>query len=81
MGEDVYAVDADDLAALVDDLARGHAALTELAADLARRIAGLHDCWAGTAADAHATAQARAGTLNTILAAAATNLQMWEQVR
>ena len=58
MVEDVFAVDADELSALVDDLARGHAALTDLAADLERRLADLDHTWAGASADAHATAQA-----------------------
>ena len=45
MREDVYAVDADDLASLVDDLARSHAALADLAANLDRRITELHHSW------------------------------------
>ena len=58
MREDVYAVDADDLASLVDDLARSHAALADLATDLDRRIADLHCSWDGQAATAHTVAQA-----------------------
>ena len=57
MREDAYSLDADDLAAVIDDLARGHAALSELAVDLERRISELHLTWDGEAAGAHRLAQ------------------------
>ena len=57
MREDVYAVDADELASLVDDLARSHVALADLATDLDGQITDLHSSWSGSAADAHAIAQ------------------------
>jgi WXG100 family type VII secretion target len=58
MREDAYSLDADDLAATVDDLARAHAALHELAIDLERRIGELHLTWEGQAAEAHRLAHA-----------------------
>ena len=58
MREDAYSLDVDDLAAMVVDLARGHTALSELAADLAHRIGELHLSWEGQAAEAHRLAQA-----------------------
>lgn len=58
MREDAYSLDVDDLAAMVVDLARGHTALSELAADLERRIDELHLRWEGQAALAHRLAQA-----------------------
>ena len=58
MREDAYSLDADDLATVIDDLARGHAALSELAVDLERRIGELHVTWDGEAAAAHRLAQA-----------------------
>jgi WXG100 family type VII secretion target len=58
MEPDVFAVDADDLAHVVDQLAACESALHELAADLERRIAALHVSWDGQAAAAHLVAQA-----------------------
>jgi WXG100 family type VII secretion target len=58
MREDAYSLDADDLARVIDDLARGHAALSALAVDLERRISELHDTWDGESAGAHRLAQA-----------------------
>lgn len=58
MRDDAFAVDADDLSGVVDELRRRHAALASLGGDLSRRIALLHDTWDGEAATAHETAQA-----------------------
>lgn len=58
MREDAYSLDVDDLARVIIDLARGHRALSELAADLERRIDELHLSWEGQAAQAHRLAQA-----------------------
>jgi WXG100 family type VII secretion target len=57
MREDAYSLDVDDLAAVIDDLARAHATLSELAAVLERRIGELHLTWDGQAALAHRSAQ------------------------
>jgi WXG100 family type VII secretion target len=58
MREDAYSLDADDLASVIDEIARGHAALNELAADLDRRIRDLHLTWDGESAQAHRLAHA-----------------------
>ena len=58
MREDAYSLDADDLAAVIDQIAHGHAALNELAVDLDRRISELHLTWDGESAQAHRLAQA-----------------------
>ena len=58
MREDAYSLDVDDLARVIIDLARGHRALSELAAALERRIDELHLSWEGQAAEAHRLAQA-----------------------
>ncbi len=58
MREDAYSLDVDDLATVIDDLARCHTALSELAVDLERRISELHLAWDGQAAQAHRRAQA-----------------------
>ena len=58
MREDAFSLDVDDLAAVVDDLTRGHTAISALAADLERRIDELHLSWEGQAAQAHRLAQA-----------------------
>ena len=58
MREDAYSLDVDDLARVIVDLTRGHTALSELAADLQRRIDELHLSWEGQAAHAHHLAQA-----------------------
>ncbi len=58
MRDDAYSVDTDDLTAVIDGLARGHAALGALVVDLERRISALHLSWNGQAATAHCLAQA-----------------------
>ena len=58
MREDAYSLDVDDLARVIVDLARGHTALSEVAAELERRIDDLHLSWKGQAAEAHCLAQA-----------------------
>jgi len=58
MDPDVFAVDAGELAHVVDQMAACESALHELAAELERRIAALHISWHGEAAAAHLVAQA-----------------------
>ena len=58
MDPDVFAVDAGELAHVVDRMTACESALHELAADLERRIAALHISWHGEAAAAHLVAQA-----------------------
>ena len=58
MPEDAYSLDVDQLVSVIDELTRGHAALSALGDDLERRIAGLHLIWDGEAAQAHRLAQA-----------------------
>jgi WXG100 family type VII secretion target len=57
MDSDVFAVDAGELAHVVDRIAACESALHELAADLERRVAALHISWHGEAAAAHLVAQ------------------------
>lgn len=54
----MFHADLDQLADLLDDLARGHDALELLASELARDLARLHGRWDGSAASAHLAAQA-----------------------
>jgi WXG100 family type VII secretion target len=58
MAPDVYAVDVDELAHVVERLAACESAMHDLAADLERRIAALHVSWDGRAAGAQLVAQA-----------------------
>jgi WXG100 family type VII secretion target len=57
MREDAYSLDTDGLDSMIDELARSHAILSELATHLESRIRELHCGWEGQAADAHALAQ------------------------
>lgn len=50
--------DLDHLADLLDGLARDHASLEQLADELDRDLAVLHERWDGAAATAHVAAQA-----------------------
>ena len=55
----MYAVDLDELDATVAELARCDETLDLLLAELERRVALLHESWAGAAASAHALAHER----------------------
>jgi WXG100 family type VII secretion target len=57
MRDDAYSLDTDGLYAVISELARGHAALAELATRLDHRIEELHLTWDGQAAEAHWLAQ------------------------
>jgi len=54
----MYAVDLDELLATTDALGRCGADLDALLAEVAARVAALHDTWSGRAAVAQAAAQA-----------------------
>lgn len=49
-----YSVDLDELARVVERMARCHAALHDLAGDVETEVATLHDEWSGLAREAHA---------------------------
>ena len=57
-GPGSFAVDLDDLDAVVADVAACERELTALADDVAREVALLHEAWSGLAADAQLAAQA-----------------------
>ena len=54
----MFHADLDQLAGLLDDLARDHEALELRAEELSRDLARLHGRWDGAAASAHLVAQA-----------------------
>lgn len=54
---DVFAIDPDELAAVVADIARTESALESLPTDIERQIAKLHETWQGLAAVAQREAQ------------------------
>jgi len=56
--EDVFGVDLGALTHATDQMEACHASLSDLAADLERRVAALHLSWDGDAARAHHEAQA-----------------------
>lgn len=56
--EDVFEVDPEALTHATDEMAACHARLSDLAAELERRITALHLSWDGEAAQAHHEAQA-----------------------
>jgi WXG100 family type VII secretion target len=58
MTEDAFEVDVDELLHVIDRMTSCEAALSDLAADLERRIRDLHLTWQGEAAQAHDQAQA-----------------------
>lgn len=49
-----YAVDLDELAAVLDRMGACHTALHELAADVETEVTALHGEWSGRAHEAHA---------------------------
>lgn len=55
---DAFAIDPDELDAVVADIARTEAALETLTNDIERQIAKLHESWEGVAAVAQREAQA-----------------------
>lgn len=55
--QDAFDVDLDELQHLVERMATAYDALHHLAADLERRVDGLHLTWSGEAAAAHREAQ------------------------
>lgn len=54
---DAFTIDADELDAVVADIARTEAALETLTNDIERQIAKLHETWEGLAAVAQREAQ------------------------
>ena len=54
---DAFAIDPDELDAVVADIARTEAALETLTNDIERQLAKLHLSWEGLAARAHREAQ------------------------
>lgn len=54
----LFGVDLDDLLATVDDLAACGSELSDLVAEIARRVEALHATWSGRAALAQTAAQA-----------------------
>ena len=54
---DAFAIDPDELDAVVADIARTEAALETLTNDIERQIAKLHESWEGVAAAAQREAQ------------------------
>lgn len=57
-GPDAFAVDPDELDAVIADVARCEDELSDLTADLDRQVRALHDVWEGLAATAQAEAHA-----------------------
>ncbi|MEP9362023.1 WXG100 family type VII secretion target [Nocardioides sp. CN2-186] len=54
----MFAVDLDDLARSIDEMARCGGDLDALLAEITARVAVLHDTWSGAASSAQAAAQA-----------------------